>query len=175
MKSTPSRYGTTAIAIHWLSALLVIVLIGSGFRAGFSTDAAAKAAALTVHVPVASIVLLLTLFRLIWWWKFDTKPAPLPGIPTWQEVVAKWTHRALYLLLFVLLGSGIAMSIISGLPFALFGDAPLPELADLAPRAPHGIAARLLVGLVVLHAAAALQHHFLLKDGTLRRMWFGAR
>lgn len=175
MKSTPTRYGTTAIVIHWLSALLIIVLIGSGFRAGFSSDAATKAAALTVHVPVAGTVLLLTIFRLIWWWKLDTKPTPLPGIPTWQETVAKWTHRALYLLLFVLLGSGIAMSVMSGLPLALFGDAPLPELADFPPRAPHGIVARVLVALVVLHAAAALQHHFLLKDGTLRRMWFGSR
>lgn len=162
-----------AITIHWLSALLVAVLLIRGFRAGFSTDTATKAAALMVHVPVAITVLLLTLWRLIWWWRFDRKPEPLGGAPRWQEVTATWTHRLLYLLLIVLLGSGIAMSAMSDLPFALFGDAPLPDHDTLPPRAPHGYAAKALAGLVILHAGAALQHHFLAKDITLRRMWFG--
>jgi cytochrome b561 len=67
------------------------------------------------------------------------------------------------------------MSVLSGLPDALFGTAVFPDLADLAPRAGHGIGARLLAALVVLHAAAALYHHWGLRDRTLRRMWFGAR
>lgn len=173
MKSSNTRYGAMAVTLHWLSALLVIVLLFSGFRAGFSTDTVAKAAALRVHVPVAITVLLLTVWRLIWWWRFDRKPEPLGDAPHWQEVTATWTHRLLYLLLFVLLGSGIAMSAMSGLPFALFGDAPLPDLDTLLPRAPHGYAAKALAGLVLLHVGAALQHHFIAKDATLRRMWFG--
>ncbi len=170
-KSTETHYGSVAVRIHWISALLVFVLIGSGFRSGFSEDAASKAAALRVHLPVAGLLLVLTLARLIWWWRFDVKPQSLPSVPDWQDRVAHWTHRGLYGLLFVLLGSGIAMSAMSGLPFALFGDAPLPDLAALPPRGPHGIAARVLAGLVLLHAGAALYHHYGLKDATLRRMW----
>lgn len=173
MKSSDARYGSMAVTLHWLSALLILILLITGFRAGFSADAAVKAIALTIHVPVAITVLLLTAWRLIWWWRFDRKPAPLGGAPHWQELTATWTHRALYLLLFVLLGSGIAMSAMSGLPFALFGDAPLPDLDTLPPRAPHGYAAKALAGLVLLHAGAALQHHFIAKDTTLRRLWFG--
>jgi cytochrome b561 len=175
MRSNADGYGTVAVLIHWTSAVLIVVLLGTGFRAGFSEDVAAKAAALRVHVPVALLVLALTVLRLVWWWRVDRKPAPEPGGAAWQEAVARWTHRGLYALILILLTSGIAMSVLSGLPDALFGTAAFPDLADLAPRAGHGIGARLLAALVVLHAAAALYHHWGLRDRTLRRMWFGAR
>ena len=172
MKSTEARYGWAAVGIHWISAVLVLLLIVSGFRSGFAEDPTSKAAALKVHVPVAIAVLVLTLARLIWWWRFDRKPAPLHGQPAWQETVARWTHRALYLVLILMLGSGIAMSTISGLPNALFGSGPFPDLATLPPRAAHGAGARLMVLLIVVHGGAALYHHIVLKDETLKRMWF---
>jgi cytochrome b561 len=78
----------------------------------------------------------------------------------------------IYAVVLMLLASGIAMSIMSGLPDALFGNADFPELAQLPPRAGHGIGARLMVGLVLLHAGAALYHHWFLKDQTLKRIWF---
>lgn len=173
-KSTNAGYGTVAVAIHWASAVLILILIGSGFRSGFTDDTAAKLAILRVHIPVAIIVLVLTVARLVWWWRADRKPAPLGTSPAWQEAVAIWTHRALYLLIFVLLGSGISLSILSGAPDAVFGSAALPEFQDYAPRQAHGIAARVMVGLVALHGFAALYHHFGKRDATLRRMWFGA-
>ncbi|HID67476.1 MAG TPA: cytochrome b [Roseibacterium sp.] len=173
-KSSDAGYGSIAILIHWVSAILILVLIGSGFRSGFSDDTAAKLAILKVHIPVAILVLLLTIARLIWWWKADKKPAPLGTSPAWQEGIATWIHRALYLLVFVLLGSGISLSIISDVPDAVFGTAALPELQDYAPRQVHGIAARVMAGLVALHGLAALYHHFGKRDRTLRRMWFGA-
>jgi cytochrome b561 len=174
MKSTPTSYGSIAVTIHWLSAVLVIVLLGSGFRAGLSEAPEAKAAILSVHIPVAIVVLLLTLVRLLWWWRFDRKPEPLTDVPHWQEVIARWTHRLLYLFLAVMLVSGLALSIQSGAPAAVFGDAPMPLFTEYAPRLPHGIAAKLLAGLIILHAAAALYHHIIKRDRTLRRMWFTA-
>ena len=171
-KSTESRFSSVARLIHWISAALIIILLGSGFRAGFVTDPEVKAAVLRVHLPVAIIVLLLTVLRLVWWWRFDVKPGPVAGVPAWQHRIAHWTHRTLYAVVFLLLASGIAMSIMSGLPDALFGSTPFPKLSELPPRAGHGIGARLLLGLVVLHAGAALYHHLFLKDQTLKRMWF---
>ena len=173
MTNSADGYSRPAILIHWASAFLILVLIASGFRSGYAEDAATKAAALRVHVPVAIIVLLLTVTRLGRWWRFDTKPAPMPGIPDWQETIARWTHKALYLFILLLLASGIAMSVMSGLPAALFGSAEFPNLADLPPRAGHGVGARLMLALVVLHAGAAAYHHLFLKDNTLKRMWFG--
>jgi len=173
MKSTSDTYGAVARLVHWGSALLILVLIGTGFRAGYAVDPATKAAVLRVHLPVAILVLVLTLVRLVWWWRFDRRPGPVAGIPPWQERVAHWTHRGLYLLLVLLLASGIAMSAISGLPDALFGTAPLPDLSDLPPRAGHGLGARLLAAAIALHTGAALYHHWVLRDRTLRRMWSG--
>ena len=172
MKSTPQGYGTVAVAIHWLSAAAILALLVTGFRSGFSDDPAAKAASLRIHLPVALLVLVLTVGRLLWWWRFDEKPAPLSGTPRAQARIAEWVHRGLYLLIFVLLGSGIAMSVLSGLPDALFGAAPLPDLAALPPRTAHGIAARLIAAAILLHAGAALYHRVVLRDGTLARMWF---
>jgi cytochrome b561 len=175
MKSTANGYGSVAVTIHWLTAGLVAILIVTGFRAGFSTEAAAKVAALRIHLPVAVAVLLLTLVRLVWWWRFDRKPPLAEGVPDWQGATARWAHRLLYLLLLGLLASLIAMSVLGGLPDALFGTAPLPELSELPPRTGHGLAARLLVAVLLLHAGAALLHHIVLKDATLRRMWFARR
>ncbi len=174
MTEQAKTYGATGAAIHWISAFLIVVLLGTGFRAGMTVDPEAKAALLRIHLPVAILVLLITAFRLFWWARIGRKPAPLGTSPAWQEALAHWVHRLLYLALLILLASGVAMSALSGLPAILFGGAgPLPDFTELAPRAPHGIAARVLAGLTALHMAAALYHHVILRDGTLRRMWFG--
>lgn len=67
------------------------------------------------------------------------------------------------------------MSVSSGLPDALFGTAPLPDLSALPPRWGHGIGARVIAAVIALHARAALYHDVLLKDRTLKRMWFGQK
>ena len=111
-KSSADQFGKIGIGLHWISALLIIVLLGSGFRAGFATETDVKIAALQMHLPVAILVLVLTVFRLIWWWRFDKRPGPVMGVPPWQDGIARWTHRALYAVVILLLASGIAMSIL---------------------------------------------------------------
>ncbi|WP_372424071.1 cytochrome b [Salinarimonas chemoclinalis] len=171
MKSDQTGYGAVAIAIHWASAFLILVLIASGFASGFAQDAATKVAALRIHLPAALLVLAITVVRLAWWWRLDRKPPPIGGLPAWQETAARWTHRTLYVAIVALLVSGIAMAALSGLPVAVFGAAPLPDLAALPPRAGHGLAARLILAAITLHVAAALYHHWVLRDATLRRIW----
>ena len=60
LKSNPSRYGAVPVTIHWLTAILILMAIITGFRAGGSMDLAAKAAFLRVHIPAAIVILLLT-------------------------------------------------------------------------------------------------------------------
>lgn len=60
LKSSADRYGTMVVSIHWLSALLIVILIASGFRAANTVDPAAKAAILGVYVPIAITMLALT-------------------------------------------------------------------------------------------------------------------
>ncbi len=70
--------------------------------------------------------------------------------------------------------SGIGMLAPSGAAPIIFGGdgALLPDFSKYPPRLAHGIGARLLLALLALHASAALYHHFVRRDGLLRRMWF---
>ncbi|MDO8400139.1 MAG: cytochrome b [Bradyrhizobium sp.] len=175
LKSTIDRYGSMAVSIHWLSAILVLVLIVLGFRAAGTADPVAKAALLRLHLPIGIAVLVLTALRIVWWWRFDRKPDPIAGSPPWQERAAQAVHILFYVVLLGMIASGIGMMVLSGASPIIFGGqgAALPDFSKYLPRAPHGIGARLLIALVVLHAGAALYHQFGRRDGLLRRMWFG--
>ena len=174
-KSSPTKYGSIAITLHWLMAVLILVLLGSGFRAANTIAAEAKATILMVHAPVGISVLILLVLRIVWWLFFDKKPNEVGGQPRWQEVSAKAVHYAFYAVLILMTATGVGMFILSGAGPILFGGGTeaLPDLNDFAPRVPHGIGARLLVALLVLHAGAALYHQIIRKDGLLSRMWFG--
>lgn len=175
LKSTTDRYGAVPVTIHWLSAILIIGLLGSGFKAGNAADLAAKAAFLRFHIPVAILVLLLTAFRILWWWRFDRKPLPVKGSPRWQERLARGVHLLFYVVILGMIASGIGMMVLSGAAPAVFGEpAALPDFHRYAPRIPHGLGANLLLALLAAHVGAALYHHFIRRDGLIRRMWYGA-
>ncbi len=173
--SSSDRYGFVAVSIHWLSALLIVVLIGTGYRAGGMDDTVAKAAVLRAHIPVGVAVLLLTLARVGWWLFADKKPASVP-MSAWQDRASRAVHLLFYILIFGMTLSGVGMMVLSGAGPVIFGGGAeaLPDFWDYKPRVPHGIGARALIVLLLLHAGAALYHHFLLRDGLLRRMRFGA-
>lgn len=174
LKSTAERYGAIPVTIHWLVAALILVALGSGFQAANSLDSVAKAGFLRVHIPVTITVLLLTLFRIVWWF-FDRKPEPVRGSPPWQEWLGRVVHIALYIVILGMVASGIGMMILSGAGPAIFGEAGagLPDFRDFLPRVPHGAGARLLLALLAAHVGAALYHQFVRRDGLLARMWYG--
>jgi len=175
IKSTSDRYGTVAITLHWLSAALIIGLMGAGFLAANTVESEAKTAILRIHVPVGIAVLLLTIARLCWWRFADRKPDEAAGMPRLQSVVAKAVHVLLYAAIIGLGGSGIAMMVLSGAGEIVFGNAPgpLPNFWDFAPRYGHAVFARLMLALFVAHAGAALYHQFIRKDRLLARMGLG--
>ncbi len=177
LKSTADRYGAVAVTIHWASVVLILFLIVSGLRAADMADPVAKTAILRLHVPAGLTVLALTILRVIWWWMVDRKPAPASGSPRWQERGARAVHLLFYVIVLLMAASGIAMMALSGAGSIVLGGsaAPLPDFANYAPHLPHGVGARLLMLLLVLHVGAALYHHFVRRDGLLRRMWFGRR
>jgi cytochrome b561 len=177
LKSTPDHYGDMAVSIHWISAVLILMLIGSGFRGTAAVDPAAKAAILRIHVLIALGVLALTVVRIVWWWRFDRKPRPLAGSPYWQERAAQVGHVLFYVVLLGTIASGIGMMALSGAAPMIFGGegSLLPDFWKYPPRVPHGIGARLLIVLLVLHVSAAFYHQFVRRDGLMRRMWFSGR
>ena len=175
IKSSSTQYGSVAVTIHWLSAILILAMLGSGFRAGSITDSAAKEAILMLHVPLGIMILVLTLLRLFWWWRVDQKPRPVAGDPAWQTVSAKAIHVLFYVVILGMIASGLGTVALSGAGGILFGAeaGPLPDFSEFLPRVPHGLGARLMVALLFLHAGAALYHQFIKGDGLIWRMWFG--
>lgn len=174
LKSTPTRYGSVAIAIHWLTALLIVFLFTTGLLAAAQADPAAKVALLRAHIPLGAGVLLLTLFRIAWWWVADKQPAPPAGQPGWQKVTARAVHVGLYLVVLVAASSGIATLVVSGALPAIIGSATLPNLEIVLPRLVHGGVTKLMLALLVLHIGAALYHQFIRRDRLLARMGAGA-
>lgn len=174
-KSSPERYGRMAILIHWTSALLIIALMIAGFIAANTADAASKASLLRIHAPIGMAVLVLTVARISWWLFADRKPNEIVGVPRLQSIAAKAVHGLLYLAIFGLAGSGIAMFIMSGAGDILFGTAagPLPDFWSFPPRIGHAVFARLMVVLFSAHVCAALYHQFIRKDRLLARMGVG--
>jgi cytochrome b561 len=174
-RSTANRYGTVAVFIHWTTAIAVVILLVSGFRAAGMSSVADKTALLRMHVAVGISVLLLTGLRLAWWWLVDRKPADPEGSPRWQALAASVVHKLFYLLILVMAASGLGMLVLSGAGNILFAGAsgPLPVFTHFAPRIPHGIGARVLIALIVVHLCAALYHQLVRQDGLLARMGLG--
>lgn len=172
-KSTPARYGSVAIAIHWFTALLIVLLFATGLLAAAQVDPAAKVALLRAHIPLGAGALLLTLFRMVWWWVADQHPAPPADQPAWQQWTAKAVHVGLYAVVLIAASSGIATIVLSGALPAIIGSATLPNLETVLPRAVHGIVSRVMLGLLALHIGAALYHQFIRRDHLLARMGVG--
>lgn len=170
----PNRYPRALVVLHWLAAFLVLgALLGGTFNmADVPNTDPAKVDTLRMHMIVGGVILMVMLARLVIRSRRSV-PAPLPG-PAWQMAVSRAVHLGLYVVTIGMAASGVALSLASGLPGMVFGDAPLPETFHLfAPRAVHGVLATVLAGLVGVHILAAFWHAGVKGDGILSRMWFG--
>jgi cytochrome b561 len=171
------RYSRVAIAFHWTIAVLVIFNIAVGL--GHDPIPALRAL-MPAHKAIGLTVLALTALRIAW--RVAHRPPPLPAdTPGWERGAAHATHWTLYLLLVLLPLSGWVM--VSGpegrRPLSWFGAFDLPYLPVTSPAAEgaakaHGLLGWVMLTLVLLHVAAALRHHLLLRDQVLARMLPGA-
>lgn len=175
---TVARYHMALVTLHWLLALLLLVALGMGSFVLTTTPNSApeKVAALQGHMISGGLILLLTLVRLAVRLKTTHPPAATTGHPLLDRL-APLAHGALYVLVLLMAGSGVAMSVMANLPAIVFaGVGSLPvDFSSLPPRAVHGVVAKLLMLVIALHVAAALYHQFVRRDGLLARMGFGPR
>ena len=174
----PKRYHRALVTLHWLLALMLIVALAMGTFVVKTVPNSSpdKIGALQGHMIGGGLILLLTVLRLAVRLKTD-HPAPATTGKALLDRLAPATHWALYLLVLLMAGSGVAMSVLAGLPGIVFGGVgSLPVNFDaLPPRAVHGIVAKLLMLAISFHIAAALYHQFIRRDGLLSRMGFGQR
>ena len=180
-KSAPhSRYSSLSITLHWAMLLLLIAVYacmelreyypkGSDFREGLKMW----------HFMFGLTVLLLVLIRIVARVTGGTPPIT-PDPPAWQTLIARLTHLALYAFMIAMPIAGWVILSASGKAIPFYG-LELPALVGLNKalaeqvKELHETVATIGYFLVGLHAVAALFHHYIVKDDTLRRMMPGPR
>ena len=173
LKSTPTRYGAMAVAIHWTSAIAIVTTFGLGLTAAGATDPQTEVTLVRGHIVLGSLVLLLTLLRIGWWIWGDRRPAPVAGLPRMQTLASKVVHYAIYVVILLMASSGIATIILSGALPAIIAGAAVPDFSEVIPRIAHGVMSKLLLVLLAGHIGAALYHQFIRRDRLLGRMGLG--
>lgn len=178
IKNTATNYGWMAIAIHWLSALMVIGLFALGYwMLTLSYYDAWYRLGPWWHKSFGITLLALTLLRVLWK-LLNPKPEPLGA--KWEQRAASVGHGLIYALLFVTMISGYLISTADGRGISVFDWFEVPALItgianqeDIAGTV-HWYSALALVILAGGHALAALKHHFINRDATLKRMFVNA-
>jgi cytochrome b561 len=177
--NTATSWGWPAKTLHWTVAALVIGMLVLGFTmvwlvSGLGT----KFQLYQLHKSFGMLVWALVVVRLLWRWLNPQVPALPPGLKPWERTAASFTHRGFYALLLVLPITGWIMASASplGLPTMVFGLFTLPDLVgpdaalEHGMKLVHGGLALAVAALLALHVAAALKHHFVLRDQVLARM-----
>lgn len=168
------RYSCVAIALHWVTAILIIGMLLAGFfHEAFGEEVEKQI--IPIHKAVGVLIIAITIFRL--GWRLKNPPPELPEtMSKWQKNASKITHYELYFLLLAMPLSGWLMSSAAGYPVSMFGLFSIPpiigkdkELANLFYEA-HEILGWVILALIILHTMAGLYHHYIVKDGVLKRM-----
>jgi len=173
--SSPARYGSVAIALHWLMAFLILGAIVLGLYMVELELSPQKLKLYSWHKWLGVTIFLLAVIRALWRLTHRAPPLP-PQMPTWQHALAHATHLAIYVLLFAIPLSGWLMSSAFGFQVIYFGVLPIPDLLaknkELAEQLKelHEILNISLWVLLLLHVAAALKHHLVDRDTVLHRM-----
>ena len=175
-KNDSKSFGIVAITLHWIVALVAIGLFALGWwMTGLDYYSPWYQAAPWWHKSIGITIGLFIILRIIW--RFANPPPPALNTHTLLETrVAKVAHALLYVLLLTTLISGYLISTADGRAIEVFGWFAVPATLQGIPNQEdiagwiHWIVACILMGLALLHAAAALKHHFIDRDRSLLRI-----
>ncbi len=169
-----TRYSALAIALHWLLAVAIIGALALGIYMSDLPFSPSRLKLYNWHKWAGVSILLLSALRLLW--RLIKRPPADLDMPAWQKRAAHLTHALLYLLFFAVPLAGWAYSSAAGFPIVWFGVLPLPDFVPVDKalaesfKLIHKLLAYGMAALIVAHLAAALKHHFIDRDGLLRRM-----
>jgi len=179
--SSRTDYDLLSRALHWLTAIAVLVAFilgpgGFGRQMHEGLDPATRWDIVT-HESLGLLVFVLTLLRLLW---VALRPAkPRFEMAGWMNAVSHLVHGLLWLLMLIVPATALLALGSEGHPLTLLGGIRVNEMpfiaqSALAPMADwgevHGFLGDAILTLAGLHAAAAIYHHVILKDGVLRSM-----
>ncbi len=164
------RYRRPAVLLHWIVACLTLVQIALGFAADWS-ERPLSDSLLSQHVRVGLLILFLMILRITW--RLTHRPPPMPpAVPQWRQTGARLVYAAFYLLLILLPVTGYVLWAWTRPTLSFWGLGAVPilftggddELWRSIAGYAHEYGGYAIVGLVLIHIAAALHHHFVAKD-----------
>ena len=176
LRNSSQRYGIISMCLHWIVALTVYAMFGLGlWMVTLSYYDGWYHQAPELHKSIGILLMMTLVIRVIW-----RHISPPPAAPKTHNKLTRVSAVAarvtLYILLFAILISGYLISTADGKPINVFGLFEVPAtLSDAGVQADtagvvHLWLAWSVVILSVLHGLAALKHHFIDKDDTLKRM-----
>lgn len=170
-KASPEIYDTTTIVLHWTTAALVAIQFLIGRLTNYLPRGPIRVDIWSVHVLVGFALAFVIAAGLLWR-RAGGRRLP-PSDYGLLHALAVMTHRLLDLLLLIMVGLGITNVFAHGFP--LFNLWHFPKLGDEEfmhnVNAWHGFFANMIITVALFHSAAALFHHYVIKDKVLRRMW----
>ena len=176
LKNSSVYWGWVSISFHWLMAMLVITLFILGLwmvELTYYDDWYRTAP--DIHKSAGVLLLLIIVFHFMWRIK-NVKPDGLLTYTKFENRASRLTHVIMYILLILIIFSGYLISTADGRGIEVFGLFEVPAIVygldqqEDVSGVIHLVLAVSLMLLVCVHAAAALKHHFVDKDKTLKRM-----
>ncbi|MEQ1694702.1 MAG: cytochrome b [Hyphomicrobiaceae bacterium] len=176
LHNTQSRFGVVAMSLHWLTVALVLAAWLLGTFGDVFPKGPTRAAGLTVHISLGLAILAALAVRIAWRLR-DQLPLTEPtSLGVLGDKAGRAAHYALYVLLIAVPIVGIVLQFARGEPLPVFGllQVASPWAADRtfagSVKGIHEVLANALIIVAGIHAAAAIFHHWYLKDRTLERM-----
>lgn len=173
--NTKERYGSAAIALHWLTFLVMVAMFASvELHENFPKGDPMRGLLMRMHFQLGLTVLLLTMVRLAVKVK-SVDPEITPALAHVQKLASKAMHLALYLILVGMPVVGFIGRTLAGKVTYFFG-LPLPVLLDTNEKLSetifgiHSLIGNTAYFLIGAHVVAAIYHHHFQKDNTLLRM-----
>ena len=190
LRNAPDRWGSAARFFHWAIVVLVLIQIPLGFwmvevyehyTETYGDDRLPLVLQTSMaHHTIGFTVMILAALRLSW--RLQNVTPELPALAMYQRWLARVTHVVLYLMMFLYPFTGwAALSAYEGeFPIFFFGWDSVPRIVPQVPEGSrfdyetfaemHRFYWKLGAGVLGLHIIGALWHHFVKKDGVLKRM-----
>lgn len=176
LRNSNEFYGWVSIAIHWISAVAIVGLFALGlWMTSLSYAHPWYNRAPDIHQSVGVLLIAVIAFRLAWRWS-NPRPALEPGMATWEVIAAHGAHWTMYALIVAVLLSGYLIPTADGSWINVFGWFSTPPLVLGIERQEdwagwvHYWGAWALMGVAGVHTLAALKHHFIERDRTLKKI-----
>lgn len=154
MKGSSTQYGRIAQLFHWLSMLLIVGLAIGGTIMTRIDNAAQQTQMYQMHVTVGLVVLVLTIARVIWVFVDQRPDAPAEMKPA-QKRAFSANHLLLYLVIIIMVASGVGMLLLSGVGLTPAGVTPA-GIENVPPRAVHDVVSKLFMLLFVMHLVGVI-------------------